>query len=378
MLKILEKLISFKSITPNDDGLIEFLNNYLSDLGCKVIVKYFGDDKVQVGNIYATYGSKGENLCFAGHIDVVEPGDLSMWKYDPFILTKENENLYGRGVIDMKGSIACMLETIKYWIENNHNEKVSILITADEEGDAKFGTKKMLEYLGDIGEKIDFTIVGEPTCEENLGDIVKIGRRGSANFNLTVEGVQGHVAYPDKAVNPNTILIKILNMLLDYKFDNGSENFISTNLEITSIDVGNSTTNIIPNSASAKFNIRFSDKFTSFELYQKIHDLIENIYGNFNLEYTCNAESFLSQKVEFTYEVAQIIESVTAIKPQFSTSGGTSDARFIYKYSPLLEFGLLNDTAHKINENCKISDLQNLQKIYTETLKNFHFSKTIC
>ncbi len=372
-LNILSKLISYKSITPSSSGSIEYITDLLNSLGFKCDIQFFGKGKSETTNLYARYGSSSPNICFAGHVDVVPPMNEALWHYDPFKMTIEGEKIYGRGIVDMKGAIACFLSATLHYLDNNSPPKgsISFLLTSDEEGEAKYGTKMMLKYLAKQKEKIDFTILGEPTSQSKIGDLLKIGRRGSINFALILKGKQGHVAYPNKALNPISTMIKIANDLESFNFDHGSDFFDKTNLEITSIDVGNKVSNIIPENIAMKFNVRFNDLHNAKSLVSKITNLISKYDIYFDLKYHSSAESFCQKYSSNMAKFANIVEKQCRIKPKIDTSGGTSDARFIHKYNDVLELGLLSDQAHKINEHAKISDLQILYNVYYDALVDF-------
>lgn len=361
-IELLKKLISFASITPQDEGCLDFIANLLQERGFNVHIKEFGAQKVR--NLYAVYGSKQPNICFAGHVDVVPPGEG--WSSPPFSAKEEGCKIYGRGAVDMKGALACMLaSTLNFMKEKNEFEgSISFLITADEEGEAKDGTKSMLEWMEKQGHKIDFAVIGEPTCDKKLGDIIKIGRRGSINLNLKVMGMQGHVAYPQLANNPISTMIMILRELIELKLDKGNEAFQPSNLEITSIDTDNNITNVIPAETNARINIRFNNELKSEELINKVHEICAQHNANYILEDRVSAEPFIAKNSVFTKLFAEVTYDITGVQPIYGTSGGTSDARFIQDYCPLLEFGLLNDYAHKIDEHVEIGDLQKLYSVY--------------
>ena len=409
ILEILTKLISFKSITPKSSGSIEYIAKLLQEAGFVTDIQIFGEKEESTTNLYAKYGDSVPNICFAGHVDVVPPMHPELWISDPFKLTIDEDKIYGRGAVDMKGAIAAsMLAALNYLKTNKKpNGSISFLLTSDEEGGAKYGTKAMLEYLELKGEKIDFTILGEPTSEEEIGDTIKIGRRGSVNFDLTVQGKQGHVAYPLKAMNPVTSLVKIAADLIEVDFDamrhceepqatrqsqeassnlvvspgiaapsskarnDESSFFNKTNLEITSIDVGNNVTNIIPETASMKFNVRFNDLHTSSSIAGIVMELIAKHEVIFDLKYRASAESFIQTYSARMKQFADIVAKECKLTPSIGTSGGTSDARFIHKYSQVVEFGLNSSEAHKINEHTKISDLQRLYNVYYTSLIEF-------
>lgn len=377
IIELLKQLISFKSVTPNDNGAIDFITNLLVKQGFKVYVKEFGQE-YKVKNLYGYFGNGQPNICFAGHIDVVPAGFIEQWKYPPFCATQYKDKIYGRGVVDMKGAISAMLSAVFCFIDNNNdfNGTISFLITADEEGEALFGTKKMLEWIYKQGHKIDFTILGEPTCTDKIGDTIKIGRRGSINFDLKVFGKQGHVAYPHLAINPNHLIVKILNSFIGSKIDEGNEFFAPSNLEVVSIDTNNNITNVIPEIAQSKFNIRFNDIHTNEQLLEIVKKNIEQFTTNYDLQSSCRSRPFLAKMSPYIFSFKELVHKVTKIKPEFSTSGGTSDAYFFKDYSPIVEFGLLNTMAHKINEYCLINDLQTLCRVYYNALCLFLMSNS--
>lgn len=363
-----QKLMRCPSVTPKEAGTLDVLEAVLKPLGFICHRKKFGD----VENLYARRGDTGKNLCFAGHVDVVPAGDLSAWKYDPFGATIEGGTLYGRGAADMKVAIAAWVSAISNLQPTTCN--LSLLITCDEEGVATHGTKPMLEWLKEKGETIDACIVGEPTNPSVLGEMIKIGRRGSVSFSLTVNGVQGHVAYPEKAANPITPLIALLHILKTTKLDDGTEFFPPSNLEISSVDVGNATGNVIPAKATAQFNIRFNDKHTGLSLVEWVSKICkENLQlTTYNLQPSISAEAFSCPPKTLAPLVADAVEKVTGKRPEMSTTGGTSDARFIRNYcSELVECGLINETAHKVNECAALDDIHQLTAIYAEIIKEY-------
>lgn len=371
-LSILKRLISFKSITPKSSGSIEYIAQYLSDLGFKCEIKTFGPDDAKVTNLYAILGDTSPNICFAGHVDVVPPANEDLWKSDPFTMDIRDECVYGRGAVDMKGALACYLSAVSAFLKDNKPKgSISFLLTSDEEGDATHGTQKMLEHIKEYSPKIDFCILGEPTSKKQMGDTIKIGRRGSVNFTLKVTGRQGHVAYPDKAINPMPVMASILKNLVDTKFDSGTEYFHPSNLEITSIDTGNPVTNLIPEFVTAKFNIRFNDNYSAKGLRDEIIKIISGHTESYDLDYSSSAESFIQKYSKRMQEFTKIVEEVCGVTPTIETGGGTSDARFIHAYTEVIEMGLNCDSAHKINEYSKISDLQALHNVYYSCLIKF-------
>ncbi|MDP4709406.1 MAG: succinyl-diaminopimelate desuccinylase [Rickettsiaceae bacterium] len=372
ILPILEKLISFKSITPKGEDAIKYIAKILSDLNFKCEIKSFGPEESKVTNLYAILGNSSPNICFAGHVDVVPPGDTDLWNSEPFKMMIQDDFIYGRGTVDMKGTIACYLSAVIEFLKSNKPKgSISFLITSDEEGDAKHGTVKMLEHIKDYQPKIDFCILGEPTSKHKIGDTIKIGRRGSMNFTLKITGKQGHVAYPEKAINPIPIITAMLKDLSDKVFDNGTEYFQPSNLEITSIDTGNTVTNVIPESVTAKFNIRFNDTYNASDLSSEVINIIAQHSEAYDLKYSSSSSPFIQKYSARMQEFAQITQEVCQIVPNIETGGGTSDARFIHTYSEIVELGLNCDLAHKINEHTKISDLQALYNVYYSCLVKF-------
>jgi len=370
-LHLAKELITFPSVTPKDAGAINFLSKKLKSLGFKCKILEFKDKNSKpIKNLYAKFGSKQPNLCYAGHTDVVPPGNINDWTVNPFKPKIKNNHLIGRGANDMKSSIACFVSAVSKFIKKKPklNGSISFLITGDEEGYAINGTKKVVEYLKKKNEKINFCIVGEPTNPNKLGEMIKIGRRGSMSGTIEIYGVQGHVAYPHLVNNPINTLVSVCKKLKDKKLDKGNKSFQPSNLEFTSVDVNNKAYNVIPGSVKAKFNIRFNNLHTALSLKKKINLDVKKICKKnkckFKINYTVNGESFLTRPNKTVILVKQIIKKVTRINPKFSTTGGTSDARFIRKISPCLEFGLVNKTMHKVDECVSISDLRKLTEIY--------------
>ena len=376
-LQLAKELIRFPSITPTDAGVMGYLEKKLKSLGFKTKILTFTEKNTKpVKNLYAKLGNKSPNLCFAGHLDVVPPGNTKDWTINPFKPAIKKGHLIGRGANDMKSSIAAFVSAIsKYVSQNKFSGSISLLITGDEEGIAVNGTKKVVDYLKRKKEKIDFCIVGEPTNPNKLGEMIKIGRRGSMNGKLTIHGVQGHVAYPHRAKNPVTSIIKILNEFKNIKFDSGTKDFQSSNLEITKMDINNHAENVIPAIASATFNIRFNNKHTSNSIKNKLNKVIKKITSKdkvkSEINYRVSGEAFLSKPNSTTFMIRDVVKQITKINPKLSTTGGTSDARFIRKITPCLEFGLVGKTMHKVDEAVSIIDLKKLTKIYETILKNY-------
>jgi succinyl-diaminopimelate desuccinylase len=357
---------------------MKFLEKKLKTLGFKTkILEFKEKNHKPVKNLYARLGNTGPNFCYAGHLDVVPPGTLTDWTVNPFKPSVKKGHLIGRGANDMKSSIAAFVSAVSDYLNSNNKFKgsISLLITGDEEGDAVNGTKKVVEYLKKKKEKIDFCLVGEPTNPNKLGEMIKIGRRGSMTGKLTIIGVQGHVAYPQRANNPSTALVKILKELKDIKFDKGTKDFQPTNLEVTKINIHNTAENVIPGKAEAVFNIRFNNKHTSQSIKLKLNKIFNKISkkekSKFSIDYRVSGEAFLTIPNKTTFMIKDVIKKITKITPKFSTTGGTSDARFIRKIAPCLEFGLVGKTMHKVDEAVSIKDLKNLTKIYSSILKNY-------
>jgi len=377
-LKLAKELIRFPSITPVDAGVMKFLEKKLKILGFNTKILEFKEKGFPpVKNLYAKLGNKEPNFMFAGHVDIVPPGNTEKWTINPFRPSVKRGYLIGRGANDMKSSIAAFVSAVSLFLSKNKkfNGSISLLITGDEEGDAVNGTKKVVKYLKKKKEKINFCLVGEPTNPNKLGEMIKIGRRGSLTGNLTVFGLQGHVAYPQRAINPSTIIVKILKELKEIIFDKGTKNFQPTNLEVTRININNTADNVIPSKAEATFNIRFNNKHSSTSIKKKLNKIFVKINNKskskFKIDYRVSGEAFLTKPNKTTYMIQNIIKKITKIKPKLSTTGGTSDLRFIKKISPGLEFGLVGKTMHKIDEAVSLKDLKNLTKIYSIILQNY-------
>ena len=364
-LPLAQALLRRASVTPEDDGAMDVLTQALNALGFVCNHLTFADHGPPIRNLYARLGQDGPNICFAGHTDVVPPGPN--WTVDPFAATLLNDRLYGRGAADMKAAIACFVAAVARL--RPARGSVSLLITGDEEGRALDGTVKVLDWLQQRGEKIDACIVGEPTNPTQLGQMMKIGRRGSVNFRLAVRGTQGHVAYPHLADNPIPRLLAVLNALTAEPLDQGSEHFQPSNLEITTIDVGNATTNVIPPEARAGLNIRFNDLHTGAKLVQWVQDVAAQWGGDCEITSEISGESFITQPGALSDALAAAIVQETGLTPELSTTGGTSDARFIARHCPVVEFGLITTSMHKADEHVLVADLDRLTRIYQGTLE---------
>jgi succinyl-diaminopimelate desuccinylase len=365
-------LVRCPSITPHEGGALAYLEQVLEFLGFQVTRPVFKEAGTpDVENLFARIGRGGPHLVFAGHTDVVPPGDENAWTYPPFGAKIENATLYGRGAVDMKGAIASFLVAAGEHL-TTHNGRprgtISLLITGDEEGPGVNGTAKLLAWAKERGETFDHCILGEPTNPERIGDAVKIGRRGSLSGTLTVSGKQGHVAYPHLADNPIRYLVRIMSEIMSETLDFGTDHFDPSNLEFTSVDVGNRAVNVIPGQAQARFNIRFNDRHTQESLKRWLETrCAQAARGDVTcaIEYARgNSEAFITQPGPFVDIVSSAIEAVTGHKPTLSTSGGTSDARFIKDYCPVLEFGLVGKTMHQADEHVSTADLIALTAIY--------------
>ncbi|PRD49610.1 succinyl-diaminopimelate desuccinylase [Phyllobacterium myrsinacearum] len=383
----LAQLIACPSVTPAEGGALTTLEAMLAPLGFSVERPTFSEDGTpDVENLYARRSGNGPHLMFAGHTDVVPVGDAAAWTYPPFSAAIHKGEMYGRGAVDMKGGIACFAAAVARHIAKNGALKgsISFLITGDEEGPSINGTSKLLEWAKARGETWDAAIVGEPTNPDKLGDMIKIGRRGSLSGTVTVHGVQGHAAYPHLADSPVRGLVTLVDSLLYPAFDKGTKNFQATNLEVTTIDVGNPAVNVIPAKATATFNIRFNDTWTDETLMAEIHNRLDKASGrrklrpgrktpvNYELVWRDRpSHVFLTHDEKLIGTLTASVEAVTGKRPQLSTSGGTSDARFIKDYCPVVEFGLVGQTMHMVDERVAVADLETLTQIYERFIADF-------
>lgn len=376
-LELAKSMIRCASVTPKDEGALDMLQHALDSLGfvCHRL-PFSQTGTADVDNLYARLGPEGPNFCFAGHTDVVPVGDLKSWTVDPFAGDVIDGFLYGRGAADMKGAIAAFVAAVARFKAKRGGKlpgSISLLITGDEEAYAINGTVKVLDWLKARGEMLDACVVGEPTNPTKLGEMMKIGRRGSLVGYLTVFGTQGHTAYPQLADNPVPRMLKMLSAITEHKLDEGTENFQPSTLEISTVDVGNPASNVIPAQISATFNIRFSDKHSSASLIQWLDATFAKLAGNTRYEFKTHitGESFLCPPGEWTEIVAGAIEQVTGRVPDRSTTGGTSDARFIVRHCPVVEFGLIGQTMHKADERTAIADMEKLAEVYLACLEGF-------
>ena len=370
-LALARALIRCESVTPADDGALDVLQEALQTLGFTCHRLPFEEPgAATVDNLYARRGEGRPNFCFAGHTDVVPTGERAQWSRDPFAAEVEDGVLYGRGASDMKGAIAAFVAAVSRFGMVGAGA-ISLLITGDEEGPAVNGTRKVLDWLAERGETLDVCLVGEPTNPEELGEMVKIGRRGSLNGTLRVAGQQGHVAYPMLADNPLPRLVALLNGLLALKLDEGTDHFQPSRLELTSIDVGNEATNVIPGSAAARFNVRFNDRHTGVGLEQTIRACLDATGEPYTLTTEVSGEAFLTPPGRLSTIIAESVAAVTGRTPTLSTTGGTSDARFIKDHCPVAEFGLLSRTMHRTDECVPVEALERLADIYLGILDRY-------
>ena len=377
-LDLAQALIRCPSVTPRDAGALGVLEAALKPLGfaChRLAFQSPGAERVE--NLYARLGNSGRNFCYAGHTDVVPPGDLKRWSVDPFAAAVKDGRLWGRGASDMKAAIACFVSALKGFLADRKGEfngSISLLITGDEEGPAVDGTVKVLEWLRARNEKLDVCIVGEPTNPATVGEMAKIGRRGAMSAYLTVHGVQGHTAYPQLADNPVHRLVRMLAALIDEPIDRGNAHFEPTTLQVATVDVGNPASNVIPGAAKATINIRFSSEHTSKSVEAWLRRRLDKAVGEggrYEMSVSVSGESFLTPPGPLSRLVCESVERVTGGQPQLSTTGGTSDARFIKHHCPVCEFGMTNATAHKFDEHCSLADMARLVKIYRAMLDRY-------
>ncbi len=363
-------LVRCPSVTPDDAGAQDVLATALDALGFRVHRLVLGEaPDGPVSNLFATIGCGGRHFAFAGHTDVVPAGPG--WSVDPFAATLDDERLVGRGIADMKGAIAAMVAAASRHVARGSPGTLSFIITGDEEGPATFGTNPLLDWMVANGHRPDVCLVGEPTSLDRLGDCVKIGRRGSVNIWIEVLGTQGHVAYPHRADNPITRLLAILTELKGRLLDDGSDWFSPSNLEITDIDVGNPATNVIPAVAKARLNIRFNDHHSGDGLSAWVHEVVARHAADARVTIKVSGEAFLTEPGRFSAIIANAIRNETGIEPEFSTSGGTSDARFIRRLCPVVEFGLPGQSMHKRDEQVAVADITALAAIYDDILRHY-------
>ena len=370
-VELTQRLIRCPSVTPQEGGALDCLEAELSGLGFACERLPFGEGDSRIDNLFARRGGAGPHLCFAGHTDVVPVGDMAAWTHDPFAAEISNGRLYGRGAADMKSGIAAFVAAIARVPAEDINGSISLLITGDEEGDAVNGTVKMVEWVAMNGHRPDMCIVGEPTSPQALGDVIKNGRRGSLSGRLVVEGQQGHVAYPHLADNPVTRLLAMLAPVNGCELDAGTPHFGPSTANVTTVDVGNPATNVIPARAEAGFNIRFNTEHSADSLIGWLEEHFARIGGDWTVEWKSNADPFITAPGPLTDLISESCRAVTGRTPELSTGGGTSDARFITKLCPVAEFGLVGQSMHKVDENVATADIDGLSAIYETAIRRF-------
>ncbi len=380
-VNLTQSLVKCASVTPKDEGALTVVENHLKAIGCDCHpLTFSGNNSYEVKNLFATIGNEGKHFAYAGHTDVVPVGNESSWKYPPFAAQIDGGKLYGRGSEDMKSSVACFISAAKRFVDKYKNfpGKISFIITGDEERDSVNGTPRILEWVSKQNYKFDHCLVGEPTSKNEVGDKVKIGRRGSVSFFFQVKGIQGHTANSHLAENSSHHLVNLLNSILEEPLDEGNENFLPTSVQIATIDIGNPVQNVIPELAKATVNIRFNDMHSSDSLIKWIDNKIEKIFSkleNASCTYTydATAESFLNKAGDLYNIISKSISDVTGrnSSPEQATDGGTSDARYIKNYCEVVELGLRNQTLHKVDEFVFVEDIIKLESIYFRILENY-------
>ena len=365
------RLIRCQSVTPADGGAMALLAHELGPLGFDCIWLPFGVGSDRIENLFARRGRDRPHFAFAGHTDVVPVGDASAWHHAPFSAVQEDGKLFGRGAADMKGGIAAFVAAVRQFVVSNPAGSISLIITGDEEGDAEYGTKKMVEWIEAHHHLPDLCVVGEPTNPQRLGDVIKNGRRGSLSCQLRVDGVQGHVAYPHLADNPIVRLLAMLAPVNGITLDDGNDYFDASTAHVTTIDTGNKVGNVIPATVSASFNIRFNTEQKAEGLINWLEDHFNKVGAKWHADWRVAAQPFVTPAGPLTDLMKASIIDVTGVVPQLSTSGGTSDARFITHLCPVAEFGLVGQTMHKVDEHVFIDDIDRLTAIYLAMLSRF-------
>lgn len=368
-----QALIRCPSVTPEEGGALTWLQEQLEALGFSCWRLPFSDENTpDVDNLFARIGDDSPHICFAGHTDVVPTGDEAFWTHPPFDGVIDDGVLHGRGAVDMKGNVACWLSAAASYLAAHKDElpgSISLLITGDEEGPSINGVRKVLQWMEENDQVPDFCIVGEPSCTEQIGDVVKNGRRGSLNGVLTVRGIQGHSAYPEKANNPILVLARIVDAIMSDPLDHGTSHFQPSTLQVTSFDVGNPATNVIPAEAVARFNVRYNTEHTARSIEQFVRERCGD--ADYSLDIFVSGESFVTQPGPELDVIISGIKQATNIDPELSTGGGTSDARFIKNYCPVVEFGLVNKTIHAVDERVELADLHTLTRVYRAILDRY-------
>lgn len=374
VVELSKALIKCKSVTPKNDGAIEIIEFELSSLGFEC----FRVDRGGICNLFARLGKRNhvKTFGFNGHTDVVPPGDLNAWTFNPFGGIEKNGSLYGRGAADMKTAIAAFICAVREFVEaNTFNGSIVIMITGDEEADATDGTIAILDWMEKNNEHLSVCLVGEPTCPNYMGEMIKIGRRGSVSAEYLLKGVQGHVAYPAKALNPLPYAASLVERVSTCKLDSGTKHFDPSTLAVTSIDTGNNTTNVIPSECRIMMNVRFNEEHSSKSIIRWLEREAQEIESESNIKvkvkFKVSGESFITQPGDFSTLISESINEVTGVQPKLSTSGGTSDARFITSHCPVVEFGLVGSTLHKVDEHVAIEHIDQLKSIYKSVLLNY-------
>jgi len=367
-----QRLVQCPSVTPREGGALDLLEAELTAMGCACTRLPFGESEERVDNLFARWGTGGPHFAFAGHTDVVPPGDTAAWTHDPFSGEIVDGTLHGRGAVDMKGGVAAFVAATARFLKTPPQQgSISFLITGDEEGDAINGTTRMVDWVRDNDQVPDMCLVGEPTNVSEMGDVIKNGRRGSLSCKLTVTGIQGHVAYPHLADNPLTHLLAMLAPVNGCELDGGTEFFDPSTANVTSIDVGNKAGNVIPASATSQFNIRFNPEHSADSLIGWLEEHFDRVGGTWEAHWKATAHPFLTPPGQLTDMIADATEKIVGRRPKLSTNGGTSDARFITNICPVAEFGLVGRTMHKIDEQVAVGDIDSLTDIYTHILNSF-------
>ena len=380
VVELTAKLIQCPTVTPREAGALKLIGKLFENTDFKI----HSIDRGGISNLFLRWGEKNlPTLGFSGHIDVVPPGNLAKWEYEPFSGKIVGNVLFGRGAVDMKSAVAAFcLAAIKYSKKSQPDFSIALMITGDEEGEAKDGTQAILDWMTDNDQRIDHCIVGEPTCPKTFGEVMKIGRKGSMTCTFKITGKQGHSAYPHLAINPINAAMELLNHLIRTELDNGSKFFEPSTLVITSISANNNTNNVIPSEVTTSINIRFNDNHTSDQLTQRIKKLSQEISNktktHVDLDFRVSGEPFYTEPTNLAKLVKQSVKKITGVEPAFSTSGGTSDARFIYKKCPVVEFGLVGEKMHSINESVEISQIFELEEIYLDLINEHarHFKNS--
>jgi len=369
-----QESVRCQSITPHDDGALEGMAQPLAKMGFDIHRLRFEEEGYDpIDNIFARLGTSGRHLCYMGHTDVVPVGRESDWTHPPFAAEIENGILYGRGVADMKGGNCAFVAAVSRFLHErpDFKESISLLLTGDEEAKSVNGSVKVIDWMHTQNQMPDVALVGEPSNTKHMGEIIRVGRRGSLNGKIMVKGIQGHSAYPERSDNPIPHLVRLLSRLIDEKLDEGTADFPPSHIVISSVDVGNPAPNIIPARAEAMFNIRFNDSWTATTLEAHLRSILDAVNPNYEMTIWCNAQSFVTANHPWRDIVINAVQKISDTKPRADTGGGTSDARFIAQDCPVVEYGLLNATIHKVDEHASTADIETLTATYTEILRSY-------